>query len=344
MRVALDAQLALGTATGIGEFVSGLGPALERLGIEVVPLRAARLDPWRFDRRVLWDQVILPFAARRAHADVLHCASGTMPLLAPHATVVTVHDLAWQRVQQHTPAYARAYFGAFSLARYARAARVVVDSEFSERELLALSRVEPARVSVVYPGVAADICALQRRPQAEPFALVAGTIEPRKKLEVVVRAMRAVGGLRVIAVGPATPYKDEIERLAHALGVADRLEMPGYVSRATLLDLYARATLAAMPSSYEGFGYGAAQALCAGVPLLAADAASLPEVAAGTPARLLPTGDAIAWEHALRALLDDRDRAQAAANSARAAAIARFSWDRCAKQMSAVYSLALKDC
>ena len=98
MRVALDAQLALGTATGIGEYVTGLAQALRRRGADISLLQCPRLDPWRFDRRVLWDQVLLPIAAHRARPDVLHCASGTMPALAPRATVVTVHDMAWLRV------------------------------------------------------------------------------------------------------------------------------------------------------------------------------------------------------------------------------------------------------
>ena len=67
MRVAIDAQLARGSATGIGEYLAGLIPALRaRADLEVVPLDTRAFDPWRFDRRVLWDQVLLPLAARRA--------------------------------------------------------------------------------------------------------------------------------------------------------------------------------------------------------------------------------------------------------------------------------------
>ena len=80
MRVALDAQLTVGTATGIGEYVRGLAPALRRAGLDVVELCEPRLDPWRFDRRVIWDQLVLPRRARAAHADLLHCAAGTIPL------------------------------------------------------------------------------------------------------------------------------------------------------------------------------------------------------------------------------------------------------------------------
>ena len=86
-------------------------------------LQWAALDPWRFDRRVLWDQVLLPLLAARSGADVLHAASGTLPLVRTLPTVVTVHDMAWLRVQSHTRAYARAYFGALDETALSRRGR-----------------------------------------------------------------------------------------------------------------------------------------------------------------------------------------------------------------------------
>ena len=91
MIVAIDMQLAVGNATGIGEYVSGLAPALRERGVGVIELREPKLDPWRFDRRVAWDQIVLPQRARASGADLLHCASGTMPLHVSIPTVVTVH-------------------------------------------------------------------------------------------------------------------------------------------------------------------------------------------------------------------------------------------------------------
>ena len=143
VRVALDAQLGVGTATGIGEYVNGLAAALRRRGVDLVELREPRLDPWRFDRRVRWDQTVLPLRARSSGADVLHCASGTMPLLRPMPVVVTVHDVAWLHVQGHARAYARYYFGKFSLAQYRAAAAIVVDSSFSRGALLEAARRHP---------------------------------------------------------------------------------------------------------------------------------------------------------------------------------------------------------
>lgn len=342
MIVALDMQLAVGNATGIGEYVRGLAPALRECGVDVVELSEPKLDPWRFDRRVTWDQIVLPQRARSSGADLLHCASGTMPLRATMPAVVTVHDVAWLKVQSHTRPYARYYFGTFALQRYPHAAAIVVDSKFSRNELLSVLDVPGERVHVVYPGVARDYCALERRPSGERTILVPGTIERRKNLEVLIRALRSLPpDTRLICVGPSTPYKEECERVAAEAGVLERLECRGYVERAELLHLYATCALVAVPSRYEGFGYAAAQALCAGTPVVVSDAASLPEVVAGC-APIATADDEVEWSNEILAIFEDADAANARAQARRAEAIERFAWRASAGAMRGVYETALR--
>jgi len=339
VRVALDAQLSVGTATGIGEYATGLARALRKRGLDVVELREPRLDPWRFDRRVLWDQVVLPIRARRAGAQLLHCAGGTMPLCSSLPGVVTVHDLAWLRVQQHARGYARYYFGRFALRQYLRAAAIVVDSHFSARELRAiLPAIGPNAVRVVYPGVSEDFSRLVRRPGDGRTILVVGTVERRKNLEVVIRTLPPLPQARLICVGPLTAYAQECLSLARELKVADRVELRGYVARAALLELYRDAAVAAVPSRYEGFGYAAAQALCAGLPCIVSDRSSLPEVA-GDDAVVAPLDDIQSWTTALYAALNGDSELRA--HQARARAVARFSWETAAAEMERAYVAAL---
>jgi glycosyltransferase involved in cell wall biosynthesis len=334
VKVALDAQLTVGTATGIGEYVRGLADALRGRALEVIELRDSALDPWRFDRRLLWDQVVLPRRARSSGAQLLHCAAGTMPAMLGMPMVVTVHDLAWHEVQAHAPAYARYYFGQFSLRRYRAAASIIVDSEFSRATLLRMMQnFDPQRVHVVYPGVAADFCRIARAGDGQTI-LAVGTVERRKNLEVLIRALARLPGARLVAVGPKTPYARECAQLAERLNVADRVTMRGYVSREELMALYARAAVAAVPSWYEGFGYAAAQALCAGLPSVVSDRTSLPEVAGGD-ARIVDADDAAAWAAALGAALRGDDDGRAA--QARAGAVARFSWEVSAQRVERIY-------
>jgi glycosyltransferase involved in cell wall biosynthesis len=340
MIVALDAQLTVGTATGAGIYARDLITALRALGVDVRALAHEQVNPWRFDRRVLWDQVLLPLAAARSGATLLHATSGTMPFIRTLPTVVTVHDLAWHRVQSHTRAYARWYFGALQQRAYRHAAAIVTDSHFTATEYREL--IDPtARLEVIHPGVDPRFAAIGRHPDEAPFALVVGTVEPRKNLGILVDALAAIPALRIVSVGPPTPYAEDVQRRAAELDVTDRLDLRGYVTQTALDDLYRRATCALIPSRYEGFGYALAEAMCAGLPAIAAASSSLIEVA-GADVPLLPATDASAWTDAIRALLDDRDAAQQRATTIRAAAIERFSWHTAATKTAAIYDRVSK--
>jgi glycosyltransferase involved in cell wall biosynthesis len=333
--VALDAQLTLGTATGAGVYQRDLVQALRAAGTDVRALRAPWLDPWRFDRRVAWDQVLLPLLAARSGATVLHATSGTLPALRTLPTIVNVYDMAWLRVQGHTRAYARAYFGTLMKRLYRGADAIVTPSSFSREEFVALAGAR-AEIHVVTPGVDERFARIERRPSARPFALVVGTVERRKNLLGAIAALTAVDGLDIVAVGPLTPYAGEVRAYVREHGLEDRVTLRGYVEQAEIDALYAQATLALVPSYYEGFGYALAEALCAGLPVLAARTSSLVEVAA-SDATLIAPDDTAGWVDAIRAMLDDRTAAEERAAQARPRAIARFGWAAAAAACTALY-------
>ena len=120
--------------------------------------------------------------------------------------------------------------------------------------------------------------------------------------------------------------------LAREHGVESNVEMLGAVSEAERQALFAGALVQLMPSRFEGFGMVAAEAMAAGVPLVAAAAGSLPEVVdAPRGGRLVPAGDAAALAAAVARLLDDpRERAELS-DSARVSA-ERFRWSQVAEQ------------
>ena len=341
MIVALDAQLAVGTATGIGTYVRDVESALMRAGVHVQPLRAPRLDPWRFDRRALWDQVLLPWQAARSGATVLHAASGTLPLVRTLPTVLTVHDMAWHRAQDYARAYARMYFGTLQCRAYRNADAIVCDSAFTAAELREITGIAK-QIEVIHPGVDARFAALERAPDAQPFALVVGTVEPRKNLLVLVEALARVPGLRIVSIGPHTTYAASVQRRAAELGVGDRLDLRGYVTREQADELYRTAALALIPSRYEGFGYALAEAMCAGVPVIASRSSSLIEVAADTVPLCNPD-EVDAWSSAIADVLAVRDAAERAAAARRAESVRRFDWDDVAQRMIPIYQSLVRE-
>lgn len=326
MRVAIDTSYAARGPSGTGVYVEELVRALRARGeVEVVELR----QPLRFRRGGgnlarsaanaaldrLWERVLLPRRAKAAGADVLHhplpAHGGSLP------QVVTVHDVAflthpewfdpkWRRVAER--AHRRAV---------ARAAVTVCVSETVARQVTGAQRKVVAPHG---PGQAIDP---RERLPAEHFLYV-GDDEPRKHVPDLIAAWQ--------------DYRDAGGTLGLTLaGAASRRAAGGIRGEPDpdLAHLFATALALVHSSRDEGFGLTLAEAMAAGVPVIAVRTAAAEEVCGDAALLVEPGGLA----DAMRRLQDDavlRDRL-AAAGRERAAAL---SWDRSAELHERAYRLA----
>ncbi len=339
LRVALETQFMVGTPTGLGVYARGLRDALRaRADVEVVELRDDRFDLWRFDRRLYWDQVRLPSLASRARADVVHCTGGTLPAIRRRPVVLTLHDLVWIRGVNRGRFYVRWYFGALQRALARTADAIVVDTHAARADVADGLDVDPSRIHVAGVGVDDAYFAIRRQVVEPPFVLCVGTVEQRKDVVTAVEAVAGLPGLRLVSVGPLTPYADDVRATAGRLGIADRVELRGYVDDAMLHELYARAAAFVFPSRYEGFGLPPLQALASGLPVVAARIPVTEEVL-GDCAAYADPGDAAGFAAALAPAIgsqsDERiDRGRERART--------FAWQAVAERMVSVYrSVAL---
>ncbi|MCD2187128.1 MSMEG_0565 family glycosyltransferase [Actinomycetospora soli] len=223
--------------------------------------------------------------------------------------------------------------------------------------------VEPAQLLCVSDAVAAEVAAGWGRPApvvgngvdaarfaaaeaagaGEPwrarfgrYVLAVGGIEPRKGTLDLVRAMASVDAPLVVAGGDTLfdyrGYRDEVFALAATLGVEP--QVLGAVPDDELPGLVAGASAFAFPSTKEGFGLAAMEALAAGVPVVARDLPVLREVFAGA-VRFAADADAIAVQ--LRSVLAGDDPGGPARTSVGRALAASHTWDTVAARHLAAY-------
>ncbi len=276
-----------------------------------------------------WEQVVLPVRATRARA--LVCPANLAPL-AYGRSLVVIHDAA---VLRHPDWYSRAYaaWQRIVLPAIARRAwRLVTVSEFARGELAELLGVD---ATVVRGGVderftpAADPEPARRAlGLTRPYVLCVASHTARKNLGALVPAARALAaeGVEVVVAGGHRPQFAREEGLTG-------LRLLGHVDDALLPGLYAGAEAFALPSRYEGLGLPVLEAMASGTPVVAADAAALPETCGGAALLAAPEGEA--FEAALIALLGD----EAERERLRAAGLARareFDWDATARAIDAV--------
>ena len=271
----------------------------------------------------------LASAIREIGASV--CDHGFLPApRVPCALALTVHDVRdADGIGTRSPRLAR-----LLLRRAAtRAAAIVVPSTFTERRVLAFA--PRARTVVVPNGTDLPDPATPATATIASARLVhVGHLEPRKNLEVLVRALaltdRAAHN-ELWLVGADAGSGASLRALAHSLGVADRVTFTGPVDDSELRRIYRSAGAIVVPSVYEGFGLAALEGLAHGRPTLVADCGALPEVI-GAAGIALPAHDPRAWANAF-ATIDDSEPAR----RARMQRAAEFSWQRAARAMLDVW-------
>ena len=308
----------------------------------VVPIRARRRTEW-----ARGEQQHLPRLARRAGVDLLHSLANTAPGWGPRPRVVTVHDLiAWRRPEAHLGVLSRGVRLLVRLA-VARSQRVIAVSESTRRDLVEVLGVDPVRIDVVpngvtLPATAGDAAAARARLGAgdRPIVLSASAKRPHKNLGRLLEAIERMDERPLLVLpGYSTPYEDDLREQARALGVEDDVRFLGWTEAGELEDLYAAAACYAFPSYYEGFGLPVLEAMARGVPVVASDRSSLPEVAGGA-AILFDPDDAGAVARALQEVLADGARADELRRLGHAQ-VERFSWEAAARGTLASYERAL---
>jgi glycosyltransferase involved in cell wall biosynthesis len=247
-----------------------------------------------------------------AGADLLHCPTFRGPFRAPRPLVVTVHDLA---VLRHPEWFNRwtASYSRLAVPRVLRAAtRLIAVSEFTKREIVALAGIEPDTIDVV-PNAVEDVFAPEGPRADGDYVLAVGTLEPRKNLARVARAVD--GELRVVG--------------ARGWGGIDppaNVTWLGSVSDEELASLYRGARCLVYASLYEGFGIPVAEALACGCPVVTTRDSPMQEIA----------GDDAVYVDPL-----DVESIRSGIAQARQVAPRRFAgWDDVARRTRETYELA----
>jgi glycosyltransferase involved in cell wall biosynthesis len=290
-------------------------------------LRNALSDRW-------WTGRELPRLARREHADVIH---HPLPAYAPRARVpqvVTVMDLAYERLPECFDRRFRTYaHAAYRMAALAAAA-VICPSETTAADARELWGLDSGRIVVapLGPGQALPTAPGDRAGTAaeRDHFLYVGDAEPRKDLGTLIE------GYRIYRAGERSPLPLVLAGSAAASGPG--IQVRNRPSAEQLDALYATAVALVHPSLYEGFGLTALEAMSAGVPVIAAAAPGVSEVCGDaacyaeprSPGSFAQAMARVAQDPALRAELCERGRRRAQ----------RFSWDGCARAHISAYSLA----
>lgn len=284
-------------ASGIGTYIRGILPRLlaaDRFAPILLgePAELGRYE-WSMGLRTVPCslRIYSPGEALRLGAHVPACdlfwsPHVNVPLLPCRARrrLVTIHDCYHLAFIDSFNPLKRLYARLLYRAAVRRSDRIITDSAFSRSQLVELAGADERRIVVIPVGVDRSMTdAVVPIDRDRPYMLFVGNVKPNKNLPRALSAFAAIADAcdwDFVIVGKREGFRTgdtEVDDVAARLG--DRVHFTGELATFDeVKSYYAGASLFVMPSYYEGFGLPLAEAMAFGLPVICANAASLPEV------------------------------------------------------------------
>lgn len=298
--------------------------------------------------RAAFQQVVLPAACEAMRVDVLHSPSFLAPRLRWRTRhLVTVHDMTFFTMRNLHSLMRRSILFRYTVKRCALQADMInVPSNATRRDLLELwPEVDERLVRVTKAGIGAEFSSGEstevkehrcRLGLPEEYVLFVGTIEPRKNLQLLVRAFgRLKTGADLVLAGKLGWGYEALLAEVNKRGLTSRVYMPGFVSPKDLPWVYRGARIFVYPSLYEGFGFPPLEAMACGIPVVATKGSALEENLRGA-ASLVSAHAADELARVMAWLLED-DQAWVAHRDAGLRRAAEFNWESAARTIQECY-------
>lgn len=239
-----------------------------------------------------WEQVRLPIELSRDKIDILHSPANTSIFASRCPRICTVHDTILQELEKK--GFDNFYFNRFIPFSLRRAKKIITCSIYSKQKINKLLNIPEEKIEVIPNGVSSifkkindkeAISKVKRKYAIEgEYIFNVGGESPWKNVSNLILAYKllvskssikqkiVIAGIRTKSIA-----ENHLKEIAE-LGLSDRAIILGYVSEQELVHLYNGAEIFVYPSLNEGFGLPPLEAMACGIPVVASNKASIPEV------------------------------------------------------------------
>lgn len=380
MHIGIDTRLYGISHAGIGRYVENLVQSLIQTNQDThftlfIPPEVKELRQWPKNSTLIpttiphysvaeqWQFLKL---LEKHPVDLMHFPHFNVPVLYKKPFVLTVHDILWHqsRGRQVTtlsgPKYYLKYLGyRFVVAKAIRHAKhIITPSQWVKHQLLDHYHwLESKNISPVYEGI--DHVKNQQQKNSkplvntqpfdhttmQPYFLYVGSCYPHKNVHQLIKAIKRLNQsdtkANLIIVSARSVFQKRMQALVKQASIQSHVHFAGAVSDKHLKELYQSAIALVHPSSSEGFGLTGLEAMQQGCPVIAAHAASLPEVYQSAALYIYPPNP-IQIAHTLSKIIHDPTlrKRQSAAGPSHAA---KYQWSQTAKQTMKIYQSIIQN-
>jgi len=255
-------------------------------------------------------------------------------------TSMATHDLITQSLGLDSPILLAMKF---NMKFVKTADRIISVSEHTKRDIISLFRIEASKIHVVYPGIDRNVFHVRDKrkarqslnlPQKRKIILHVGVDEPRKNIKTLIKAFymikKKVPDALLVRIGG---MRSATRKLITSLHLDDSIIHHKKVPSTHLF--YNAADVLAFPSYYEGFGLPVLEAMASGLPVVAGDSTSVPEIV-GKAGILFPPFNATILSELVCKVINDKKTQQEMTTSGLEIS-SKFDWNLCAGQTLEIY-------
>lgn len=221
-----------------------------------------------------------------------------------------------------------------------RLQRIITVSDFSKQDISREFSIPEKRFITIPNGINTDLFHPLDHIKRESTRLIVtnSADTPLKGLYYLLHAVKSLSEERPVklTVIGAPKQNGGIEKLVKNLELKDIVEFTGRVDDQRFIEEYARATIAVVPSLYEGFGLPVGEAMACRIPVICTAGGALPEVA-GDAARIVPPADATALKDAINSLLDNPSERERMAEAGYERVMKNYTWETTAVRSAEAY-------
>lgn len=285
--------------------------------------------------------------------DVLHCPHYTLPVGLDCRSVVTIHDLIQLRFPQYFSLPQRTYAKLMIGHACAHADRIIVDSRFTQTDIEQEFPSSIGKIETIPLGVSEHFgrrLSAQENEQflarfglTRPYLLYVGSAKIHKNIGLLLEGYRRSSiskDVTLVSAGEPISNNSEAVRFFADESFRRSIKELGRISDADLASVYQNAMAVVLPSRYEGFGFSVVEAMKAGVPVIGARAASIPEVI-GDAGLLFDPDSADELADLITKIADDEELRRALVEKG-SEHVRQFSWQACAEKTMHAYLKALQ--
>jgi len=368
MKIGIDATPLPQNPVGAGVYIIQLIRALSQIelghelivfahhfGHELIDIPESKNIKWIIVKeknpalRLIWEQITLPYLARKTKLDLLHSLHYTRPIFLPCKSIVTFHDMTFFLYPKLHTVSKRFFFPLMIKLSGQISNGIIAGSENTKKDTLKFNNISENKIHVVPYGINSIFTPISNKQLLHnckvkynlpnEFILYVGLIEPRKNIPSLLKAYKKIiqetTSPPLVITGRPGWGMEEVNYYIDTQNLRDKVHFTGYVDREDLPLIYNLATIFVYPSIYEGFGFPPLEAMACGTPTITTAISSMPEFV-GDACLLVPPQDDEALYQAMKKLLYNKDLQKVLSIKGHQQA-SQFTWERTARETLEVY-------